>query len=115
GGMRQLEEFCRGAGQMGEPYERLDSAALAAIIGTSFYRAAVRTPGAAMVQPAALARGLGASLPPSVDLYEESPVRAVEQGATLRLVAGDDVVTTKRLVLATNGFTPSVGFLRSRM
>jgi glycine/D-amino acid oxidase-like deaminating enzyme len=114
-GMRQLEEFCRGADQMGEPYEVLDTARLAAITGMSYYRAAVRTPGAAMVQPAALVRGLAAALPPSVELYEESPVRTVEQGAKFRLEAGDGVVITNRLLLATNGFTPSVGFLRSRM
>jgi glycine/D-amino acid oxidase-like deaminating enzyme len=114
-GMRQLDEFCRGADQMGEPYEPLDSAALAAITGTNYYRGAVRTPGAAMVQPAALARGLAATLPPGLDLYEESPVRAVEQGAKCRLQAGDGVVIAKRLLLATNGLTPAVGFLRSRM
>jgi glycine/D-amino acid oxidase-like deaminating enzyme len=73
--MRQLEEFCRGADQMGEPYEVLDAARLEAITGMSYFRAAVRTPGAAMVQPAALVRGLAAALPPSVELYEESPVR----------------------------------------
>jgi glycine/D-amino acid oxidase-like deaminating enzyme len=68
-----------------------------------------------MVQPAALVRGLAATLPPSVDLYEESPVRGIERGAQVRLQAGDGMVITKRLLIATNGFTPSLGFLRSRM
>ena len=108
-GMRQLEEFCRGADQMGEPYEVLEAARLEAITGMSHYRAAVRTPGAAMVQPAALVRRARRSASVKCRPLWGFAVRTVEQGTKFRLEAGDGVVLTNRLLLATNGFTPWVG------
>ncbi|HEX4499522.1 MAG TPA: FAD-dependent oxidoreductase, partial [Thermoanaerobaculia bacterium] len=58
-----------------EPYEWLDRAGIARITGTAHYRAGIRLPGSVLVQAAALARGLAASLPANVELFEESPVR----------------------------------------
>jgi glycine/D-amino acid oxidase-like deaminating enzyme len=92
-GARHLEGFCRRLDQMGESYQALDNEALSAITGTTYYRAGVHTPGAALVQPAALARGLAQALPANVELFEES----------------------KQLLLASNGFTPSLGFLKRRI
>lgn len=115
-GMRALERFCRGLEEMGEPFQSLDAPALEAITGTRYYRAGARTPGTVLVQPAALARGLGATLPANVELFEESPVRAIrrrDQGWQLECAAG--AVDVPRLLLATNGFTPSLGFLRRRV
>lgn len=114
-GMQLLDKFYRGLEAMGEPHEVLDAAAVTAVTGTTHYRAAARTPGAAMVQPAALVRGLAATLPPNVDLFEESPVRAVNRRPKFTLDAGVGAVTAERLFLATNGFTPAVGFLRRRV
>src|SRR5207249_4402900 len=79
------------------------------------YRAAARTPGAVMVQPAALVRGLAATLPANVEVFEDSPVHAVRGAAKFTLDAGDGTVVADRLFLATNGFTPSLGFLRRRV
>jgi glycine/D-amino acid oxidase-like deaminating enzyme len=114
-GMRALDTFYAGLEAMGEAYQSLDAAAVAAITGTTRYRAAARTPGTAMVQPAALVRGLAGTLPANVDVFEESPVRAVRGGAKCTLDAGDGSVVTDRLFLAANGFTPSLGFLRRRV
>jgi len=114
-GMHELDDFCAGLDALGEPYERLDRAAVAAITGTTHYQAAVRTPGAAMMQPAALVRGLAATLPGNVELFEESPVRALQRGATFALDAGAGSVVADRLILAANGFTPALGFLRRRI
>ena len=55
-GMRALERFCAGAEALGEPYQRLDRAALAALTGTTYYRAGARTPGTVH----GAARGAGA-------------------------------------------------------
>ena len=114
-GMRRLDEFYGGLRAMGEAHETLDAAAVTAITGTSYYRAAARTRGAVMVQPAALARGLAATLPPNVELFEESPVRAIHRGTTFRLEAGQGAITADRLFLTANGFTSSLGFLRRRV
>jgi glycine/D-amino acid oxidase-like deaminating enzyme len=114
-GMRLLDEFYAGLRAMGEPHEALDAGAVTVITGTAYYRAAARTPGAVMVQPAALARGLAATLPANVELFEESPVRAIRHSATFRLEAGHGAIVADRLFLAANGFTGSLGFLRRRV
>jgi glycine/D-amino acid oxidase-like deaminating enzyme len=114
-GMRLLEKFVGGLEAMGEPYEWLDSRAMAAIMGTTFYRGVVRTPGTVMIQPAALARGLAAALPPSVEVFEESPVRAIHPGPPFRIEAGSGAVVAPRLFLATNGYTSSLGFLKRQV
>jgi glycine/D-amino acid oxidase-like deaminating enzyme len=69
-----------------------------------------------LVQPAALVRGLGDSLPANVDLFEESPIRAVESSGSGHCLVGDGgSLRAKSLLLATNGFTPALGFLRRRI
>ncbi|HKI01109.1 MAG TPA: FAD-binding oxidoreductase [Thermoanaerobaculia bacterium] len=100
---------------LGEPFEWLDGDGLARITGTAHYRAGIRLPGSVLVQPAALTRGLAASLPPGVDLFEESPVTAIDRGSRFRLEAGGGTVEADRLFLAANGATPALGFLRRRV
>ena len=114
-GRRGLDVLRAGLAAMGEPHEQLDAAAVVAETGGTGWRAAVRTPGAVMVQPAALVRGLAAALPAGVDLREDSPVTAIHRGTQIRVEAGHGRVRTPRLVLATDGFTPAVGFLRHRL
>lgn len=114
-GLRSLERFRHRLDQMGEPYEVLDCEALSAITGMACYRSGLRTPGVVLVQPAALARGLAGALPANVELFEESPVRAIRRGSGIRLECGEGSVGAKRLLLAGNGFTPSLGFLRRRV
>lgn len=104
--------------RLGEPFEWLDRAGLERVTGTSYYRAGIRLPGSVLVQPAALARGLAASLPPGVDLFEESPVTAidVQDGEPrFRIEAGEGTVLADRLFLAANGATPALGFLARRV
>ncbi|HEX6901438.1 MAG TPA: FAD-binding oxidoreductase [Thermoanaerobaculia bacterium] len=104
--------------RLGEPYEWLDRDGLARVTGTEHYRAGLRLPGSVLVQPAALARGLAAALPPSVDLYEDSPVRTIDRGdrgQRFRLETDGGSVEAGRLFLAANGCTPALGFLRRRV
>lgn len=101
---------------LGEPCERLDATAMRALTGTSYYRAGVRLPGSVLVQPAALIRGLLASLPAGVELFEESPVRRFGRaGGAFHIEAGDGTLVADRLLLATNGALPALGFLRRRL
>ena len=62
-GRRDLDGFRRSLDRLGAAYRNLDAAALSAEIGTGYYREAIHTPGCVLIQPAALARGLGASSP----------------------------------------------------
>jgi glycine/D-amino acid oxidase-like deaminating enzyme len=88
---------------------------MAGITGTSHYRAGVHLPGTVLVQPAALARGLAATLPPNVELFESSPVHAIDLGARFVLESGRGTIVADRLLLATNAFTPALGLLRRRL
>ena len=114
-GMRALEHFCRGLDALREPYESLDAAMCERVMGTRYYRAAVRTPGTVLVQPAALVRGLATALPPNVELFEESPVLGTRLGPPHRLETAEGAVSAPRLLLATNGYTPALGFLARRV
>lgn len=99
----------------GEPFEQFDRERLRCILGTDHYYAALRIPGGAMVQPAALVRALAEHLPKGIELFEESAVRSVAQGSRLRLETGEGAVDADRLILAANGFSPLLGFLRQRV
>lgn len=120
-GLRDLGTLRSWLDARGEGYDWLDAAALETTLGTPFYRAGLRLPGRPLVQPAALVAALLADLPPGVELFEESPVHSLhgpEAGrgaAPWRIAAGGGEVTTARVLLATNGCTPSLGFLGDRI
>ena len=115
-GTRALDAFCAGLDAMGEPYARLDAAAITAITGTAHYRAAVHTRGPVMVQPAALVRGLAAALPSNVELFEECPVRGIQhRDGKFMIETRDCTVAAERVFVATNGYTAGLGLLRSRV
>jgi glycine/D-amino acid oxidase-like deaminating enzyme len=69
------------------------------------------------VQPAALARGLAAALPPTVALYEGSAVRAIRRRPRggFRLETADGYLTAERLFVAANGYSASLGVLADRV
>lgn len=102
----------------GEPYRWLERDELAAVLGTPFYRVGVRLPGSVLVQPAALVRGLAGSLPANVDLFEESPVRAITRVRSGRFelqAGGGGVLSAGKLFVAANGYSPALGVLRDRV
>lgn len=97
-------------------YERLDRAGMETWTGSSYYRAGIRLPGSVLVQPAALMRGLAASLPEGVTLHEETPVTEIRRTPRgWKLTTEGGAVTAPRLLLATNGALPEQGVLRRRI
>lgn len=110
-GVQSLETFAKGLSVLGEPYRELDAREMKAITGTDFYRAGVHAPGAVLVQPAALVRGLGASLPENVSLYEDSPVREIEIGPPHTLITDMGRLKAPRMVLANNAYAAQFGQL----
>jgi glycine/D-amino acid oxidase-like deaminating enzyme len=97
------------------PHERLDRDQVAGRLGTRYYAAAVYQPGTVLMQPAALVSGLAHSLPANVDVYEDSPVTAIDYGPPHRLETAEGEITAPRLILATNGFTDGWGLLENRL
>ncbi|WP_431024132.1 NAD(P)/FAD-dependent oxidoreductase [Halomonas sp. H5] len=110
-GIRALEAFAKGLSGLGEPYRVLDAEEMRAITGTGFYRSGLHTPGCVLVQPAALVRGLGATLPENVRLFEDTPVREIRLGRPHELVTDRGRITAPRLILANNAYAAQFGGL----
>jgi glycine/D-amino acid oxidase-like deaminating enzyme len=90
----------------GLAHEVLDRAELARRLGTHHYQVGLHSPDCALVQPAALVRGLADALPDSVTIHEHSPVRRLERDRTGGWIAHTDEarVRTPCLLLANNGW-----------
>ena len=95
-----------------EQYEWLEGDALAKIIGTRHYHAAVETPRTVMVNPAAMCRGLGATLPDNVEVREETLVRRVEAGAPVRIACAEGSISATNVLLTTNAFITKLDYLK---
>ncbi len=110
-GVAALETFAKGLSALGEQYRVLDARDMKAVTGTDFYRAGVHAPGAVLVQPAALVRGLAATLPANVKLYEDAAVREMVLGKPHTLVTDGGRLTAPRLILANNAYAAQFGGL----
>lgn len=95
---------------LGEEHRWLDADALAGEIGMRRYAAGIYTPGTVLLNPAALVRGLADALPEAVTLCENTPVTALDLGSSIVLHTPGGRVTAPRLILATDAFTPALGF-----
>lgn len=114
-GMRQIEAFAQGLSLIDEPATLMDAEATRRYLGTSYYKGGVYTAGCALMQPAALVRGLARALPMNVDLYENSPVVAVDYGTSVRVETPKGAITAPRMVLCSEAFTPAFGFLGDKL
>ncbi|WP_028696493.1 NAD(P)/FAD-dependent oxidoreductase [Pseudomonas cremoricolorata] len=114
-GIAVLEAYRRGLDKLDQPYQMIDAEALPEHIGTHFYRKALFTPGTSLVQPSALVKGLADNLPANVTLYERTPISEVVYGAKSVLKHAHGSITADNLVLTTNAFGMSFGFLKGRM
>ncbi|SAL05887.1 FAD dependent oxidoreductase [Caballeronia arationis] len=109
-GHTALAHFAEGLARIDEPCEWLDESAIAKVTGTGFYRSALFTPGCSTVQPAALMRGLAATQPPNVEVFELSAVKGMEtRGQTKRLNFAGGGIVTKHVVLCTNAYAATFG------
>jgi glycine/D-amino acid oxidase-like deaminating enzyme len=109
-GEAALQHFADGLERIGEGFEWLDEAAIGQVTGSGFYHRAIFTPGCSTVQPAALMRGLAASMPANVQVFEMSPVRDISSqpdGHVLRLDGGQ--IRARRIILCTNAYAASFG------
>lgn len=109
-----LEPFARELEALGEPFRWVDKPELAEKLGSHHFTAAVHTPGGALMNPAALTRGLAGSLPDNVSVFENSPVveAVFENGIHLATPGGS--VRAPRMILAANGFSEQFGFFPRR-
>ena len=110
---KHLEATCRALDAIGEEYEWIEGDALADVVGTSHYHAAVYTPRTVLMNPAALCRGLGNSLPDNnVEVYEETPVLRVQPGSPVQIECAEGSINATSVLLTTNAFVTKLGFLK---
>lgn len=103
-GQHALTDFAKGLSALDEPYSLLDAKQMKAVTGSDFYQAGLLAPGAVLVQPAALSRGLGQTLPENVTLFEESPVLNIEIGKPHTLTTAKGCIRAPKMVLANNAY-----------
>jgi glycine/D-amino acid oxidase-like deaminating enzyme len=113
--LHNLEGLLRLLDASAQPYDAMSRSNLAAAIGTDHYRAAVHIKDTVLLQPAALARGLASNLPPNVELFEESPVEAMERREAWHLRTSRGTVRAGKVFLTVNGFAPALGLLKRRV
>jgi glycine/D-amino acid oxidase-like deaminating enzyme len=98
------------------PYRRLERDELAPILGTRHYAAAIYTANTALMQPAALVRGLGETLPANAELHEHSPVvNLTHSGGQWCATTPEGEVRATKLLLGSNIYSQEFGFLKHRM
>ena len=120
-GDRMLDHFAQSLDAIDEDYSMIGASECEAIFGTTYYRKALHAPHSYLVQPAALVRGLAATMPENVSVYENSMVTSVEYGSPSAVRSNHTVHTDRGsatapiVVLATNGFTEGFGFLRQHL
>jgi glycine/D-amino acid oxidase-like deaminating enzyme len=114
-GEAALEPFKKELDRLGEPYRVLDAEETARALGTRYYRSSVHTPTTALMQPAALVRGLADTLPRNVTLHEMTPVREIDYGERIRVTTAKGSVEAAGIILAVNGFAPEFGRYRRKL
>ena len=103
-------DFARSLTRTGEPFEALDAKTMRALTGTSYYSGGLHTPGACMIQPADYILTLAASLRPSVDIFENSPVVGLRrEGALWAARTPTGTVRAPKVILAVNGHIEDFG------
>lgn len=109
-----LEPFAQELTALGEDFEWVDKADLEKRLGSPHFTSAIYTKGGALMNPAALTRGLAAALPENVTLYENSPVIEAnyDNGVHLRTKRGS--VRAPKMIMAANGFAEQFGLYSGR-
>lgn len=113
--IKEHKHFIDYLNAMGVEHNSLDQDAMENRFGTSLYKAGVHVKRGALMQPAALVRGLADGQPKNVRLIENCPVLKIERGNPISLQLSGGEIKTDKLVLATNYEAPKLGFLRRHL
>lgn len=112
-----INEHQQSFSDMGIESSLLNQQQLKSRLGTDHYGLGVYCEGGALLQPAALVKGLLESLPGQVEIYAESPVIGIKQGfdstVTLKLANGE--IKAKKVIVGVNAFLPRLGLEQNRV
>ncbi|MER9095459.1 FAD-binding oxidoreductase [Mesorhizobium sp. M0700] len=110
-GTKHLAAYSSKLNSLGEPHQVLGAEEIEEVTGTRSFKSGLFTPGAVVVQPAAMVRAIADLFPEPVRLFERTPALSIEtssSGCTVKTPKG--VVRVARIILATNGHAESFGF-----
>jgi glycine/D-amino acid oxidase-like deaminating enzyme len=113
--VKAAQAYVRQARSLGMPVEFWNKQQLVSAIGTEIYEAAFFDPNGGHVHPMKLVHVFKAAAESAgAEIYENTTVVSIEEGREHRLhTAGGETIKAKSLVLATNAFTPRLGFFRN--
>jgi gamma-glutamylputrescine oxidase len=113
--VKAARAYVQQAQALGMPVEFWDKAKLVSAIGTEVYEAAFFDPGGGHVHPMKLVHVFKAAAESAgAEIYENTVVAGIEEGREHVVhTANGRTVRAKSLVLATNAFTPRLGFFRN--
>ncbi len=97
------------------PHTALDQNQLSERLGSSVYQRGFHVHDGALLQPAALVRGLADSLPSNVSLFESSPVQTLSYGKHITARFATGRVVADNIILATNYEASKLGFLNRHL
>ncbi len=114
-GEKHIEQIAATLEQLGLSRSWMSRDEMKERIGTEFYRRGLYTSGNALVNPAALMRGLARHLPMNVRLYEQTPVVGFEPGSHAYVVETEaGRMISERLVLAAGVYLRQFGIAPGR-
>jgi glycine/D-amino acid oxidase-like deaminating enzyme len=101
---------------IGIPSQYLDSTALSQSLRLQGACGAVLDPNSGQINGAQLVRCLRPVLvEQGVEIYENTPVLKIREGATISLTTPEGEVNAKAIVIATNGYTGKLGYFRDAL
>ncbi len=112
---KAAQAYVQQARSLGMPVEFWDKRQLVSAIGTDAYEAGFFDPSGGQVHPMKLVHVFKAAAEKAgAEIYENTAVAGIEEGRQHILHTADGhTIKAKSLVLATNAFTPRLGFFRN--
>jgi glycine/D-amino acid oxidase-like deaminating enzyme len=113
--VREAKAYVSKARSLGMPVEFWDAPRIASALGTGVYAGGFFDPNGGHIHPMKLVQVFKAAAEKAgATIYENTLVNSVEPGSEHLISTNDGrTVRAKSLVLATNAFTPGLGFLRN--
>ena len=115
-GDQHNREYVEHLKAMGESSTWLDAAEIQNVTGSEYYLSGLLSPKIVTIQAAAYTRGFARGMTEKVDIYEKTPIIAMERTNGLwQAKIPKSSVKVSKVTLSVNGHLQSFGFMQSRL